>query len=442
MESKDRLPIDHDLLSPSTDISHRCTRFRRILGTMRAMTSGSARTTKRPSLIRQLAGSQELGLLVVIALMMLGLTLGTPSITTSDLSPQPAGATAERGDASFTITSNGKTTTYKESDGFSLRFLDVDTPEGATESRPLVVRQYQVNKFLNKNNLMLVLTTASFIAVMAIGMTGIIVMGGIDLSIGSIYALAGVAGAAVLHSIGESNPAVSGWQTIPLGLLVCIAVGGACGFVNGVATVGLRVHPFIITLGGMAIFRGIAFVTTQGQSVGDFPLSFTAHGFKAEYFGINPVPALIMLAVAAAGAFVFSRTTFGRQTYAIGGNEVAAKYAGVPVGRVKILLFVLVGLLAGLSAAMKCGYFGASSSGDGSGYELRVIAAAVVGGASLSGGRGSLIGAMLGAIVMQLIDNSIVVLGIDSNYTNIVIGLAIVLAVVVDQAKARFVATA
>ncbi len=382
-------------------------------------------------------------MLVVIAIMMIGLTLGTPSITASDFLTQPPGATAERGEGDFTITTPGdpaartaeRRTTYREADGYSLRFTDDD----AGNSRPVVVRQYQVNKFLNKNNLMIVATTASFIAVMAIGMTGIIIMGGIDLSIGSIYALAGVGGAAALHAVADSNPAISGWASIPLGILVCMVVGGACGLVNGAATVGLRVHPFIITLGGLAVFRGVAFVTTQGQSIGDLPASFTSGGFKAEMLGITPVPALIMVVVAIAGAFVFSRSTFGRHTYAIGGNETAARYAGVPVGRVKIMLFLLAGVLAGLSAAMKVGYFGASSSGDGSGYELRVIAASVVGGASLSGGRGSLIGAMLGAIVMQLIDNSIVVLGIDSNYTNIVIGLAIVLAVVVDQAKSRFV---
>lgn len=396
--------------------------------------ASASRLRPPPTLLRRLVGSQEIGLLVVIALMMLGLTLGTPAITTNDFSPQPAGSTFERGDGAFTITHNGTSTTYKEADGYSLR---------PGEDAPIVVRQHQVNKFLNKNNLMLMLTSASFIAVMAIGMTGIIVLGGIDLSIGSIYALAGVAGAMALHWLetkhGGGGSAVPDWQAIPLGVLVCLAVGAGCGLVNGVATVGLRVHPFIITLGAMAVFRGIAYVSTKGQSIGDFPASYTSGGFKAEFFGVNPVPTVIMVIIAAIGAFVFSRTTFGRQTYAIGGNEIAAKYAGVPVGRVKIALFVLVGLLAGLSAAMKCGYFGASSSGDGSGYELRVIAATVVGGASLSGGRGSPIGAVLGAVVMQLIDNSIVVLGIDSSYTDIVIGLAIVLAVVVDQTKARLV---
>lgn len=380
-------------------------------------------------IIRRLVSAQEFGLVVVILVMMLGLTLGTPTITTNDFLPQPAGSEVSASDdTSFTITSEGSSATYQRSDGWAYRF---------GEDAPILTRQRQVNKFFNKNNLIIVATTASFIAVMAVGMTGIIAMGGIDLSIGSIYALSGVTGAMVLHWMEQAHPGAPGWQTIPLGVATCCLVGAVCGTINGAATVGLRVHPFIITLGGMAVFRGIAFVTTQGQSIGGFPASYTAGGFKLAAFGINPVPSLVMIVIAIAGAFVGSRTVFGRRTYAIGGNESAARYAGIPVGRVKVQLFIIVGALAGLSASMMCGYFGGSSSGDGNGYELRVIAASVVGGASLSGGRGSPLGAMLGAIVMQLIDNGIVVLGIDSNYTNIVIGLAIVLAVVVDQTKTR-----
>jgi ribose/xylose/arabinose/galactoside ABC-type transport system permease subunit len=380
-------------------------------------------------LIRRAAAAQEFGLLIVISLTLIGLTLATPSITTSDFFPQPPGTVvAALDDGTLTVNADGRSKTYRQSDGWSFR---------SGEDAPILVHQHTVNKFLNKNNLIIVATTASFIAIMAIGMTGIIVMGGIDLSIGSVYAIAAVTGAMALHWLEAAHPGSSGWVSIPLGVGCCCAVGTACGIVNGAATVGLRVHPFIITLGGMAVYRGIAFVTTQGQSIGGFPATYTSQGFKAALFGINPVPTLVMLAVTAAGALFFSGTTFGRRTYAIGGNETAARYAGIPVGRIKIALFAIAGALAGLSAAMMCGYFGGASSGDGSGYELRVIAAAVVGGASLSGGRGSLVGAMLGALLMQLIDNAIVVLGIDSNYTNIVIGLAIVVAVVVDQAKAR-----
>jgi ribose transport system permease protein len=187
----------------------------------------------------------------------------------------------------------------------------------------------------------------------------------------------------------------------------------------------------------MAVYRGIAFVLTKGQSIGDFPQAYTLGFFKYQAFDVNPVPMLFMIAVAVAGALVLRQTVFGRRTFAIGGNETAGRYAGVPVGRVKVLLYAIGGLLAGLAAAMRLGYYGAVSSDAGSGYELDVIAAAVVGGASLSGGRGSALGAMLGAVVIQLIENGIVVLEIDSNYKLIIIGLAIIVAVVVDQTKNR-----
>ncbi|MBX3357612.1 MAG: ABC transporter permease [Phycisphaeraceae bacterium] len=342
---------------------------------------------------RVVLGAQEFGLVVVIALMVLGLTFTSGSIERRD---------RETGET------------------------------------------YQVNKFLNKDNLVGIAKDSSFIAVMAVGMAGVIIMGGIDLSVGSMYALAAVVGATVLKWLessggggGGGGPGVSGWVAIPLGVAVCCGAGALCGVVNGLATVGLRVHPFIITLGGMAVYRGIAFVLTKGQSISEFPISYTTHGFKATLWGVNPVPMLVMVVVALCGAAVLTRTTFGRWTFAIGGNETAAKYAGVSVGAVKVALFTICGALAGLSAAMLLGYYGTAASNAGTGYELSVIAAAVVGGASLSGGRGSAIGAMLGALVIQLIDNGIVVLGIDSNYTNIVIGMAIVLAVVVDQTKHR-----
>jgi len=138
------------------------------------------------------------------------------------------------------------------------------------------------------------------------------------------------------------------------------------------------------------------------------------------------------------GAFVASKTTFGRRTFAIGGNEVAARYAGVPVGAVKIALFTIGGVVAGLAAAIGLGYFGSATSDSARGYELGVIAAAVVGGASLSGGRGSILGAVLGAIIIQLIENGFDVLGYNTNYKQIVLGLAIILAVLVDQSKQRW----
>lgn len=302
----------------------------------------------------------------------------------------------------------------------------------------------EINRFLNPDNLIQVATSASFIAIMAVGATAVIVSGGIDLSVGSIYALAAIAGAAALRwvsaSWGDTGPPMP--VAVGVGVGACCLVGAVCGAVNGAASVLLRVHPFIITLGGMAVYRGLAFVTTNGEPLGDFPAAYTTGAFRAEALGVNPVPLVLMLGVAAAGAWLFGWTVPGRWMYAIGGNETAARYAGVPVDRMKVALFAGGGLLAGLSAAQLLGYYGAASSADGQGYELKVIAASVVGGASLNGGRGSAVGAMLGAVVIQLIDNGIVCLKIDSNYTNIVIGLAIVLAVVVEQLKDRLLAGA
>lgn len=423
----------------------------------------------------RIASQQEFGLLVVIAIMMIGLTAATPWIARPERVPIAEGAAIQDSPAAITITEPGKpATVYPTAEGWGLsqrgtmQFIErkerrtlptgtavEDLPGGwraigttylsddgwqlteTADGSPAFERDLRVNRFFNKDNLIAVGTYASFIAIMAVGMTGIIVMGGIDLSVGAIYALAAVMGALTLRAVGQASPDISAWASVPLGVVVCCAVGAACGFVNGSASVGLSVHPFIITLGGMAVYRGIAFVLSKGLSIGEFPASY-AGAIRSTVLGINPVPSLIMAVVGLCGAFIATRTVFGRQTFAIGGNETAARYAGIAVGRVKIQLFAIVGALAGLSAAIMLGYLGAGSSDAGNGYELNVIAAAVVGGASLSGGRGSALGAVLGAIIIQLINNGFDVLGIDSNYRQIVIGLAIVLAVVIDQTKHRF----
>jgi ribose transport system permease protein len=194
----------------------------------------------------------------------------------------------------------------------------------------------------------------------------------------------------------------------------------------------LKVHPFIITLGTMAVFRGIAFVTTQGQSIGGFP-----QGFRDlilwEFKGLSLMPLLVMVIVALAGGIYLSRLAAGRRIYAVGGNELASRYSGIRVEWVKLSVFVFAGLTAGIAALLSLGYYGAATSGDGQGYELNVIAAAVVGGASLSGGKGSALGALLGALLIQMISSGIVILGIDQNYSQIIIGAVVIVAVVLDQ---------
>ena len=351
--------------------------------------------------------------------------------------PIPAGAEVleeagnEHSAGAIVVRANGSTSRYALDRGWRTDVL--------ADGSAAVLRNPRINKFLDPQNLVLVGTSAAFFAIMAVGMTAIIAMNGIDLSIGSIYGIAAVVGALALTKLQPegSGHAVPGVLSIPVGLLVCCGVGALCGALNGALIVGLKVHPFIITLGMMAALRGVVFVMTQGNSISGLPSSFTGGFYKAQLGGVYPVPLLVTLLVVLAGMFVLSRTVFGRRVYAIGGNEVAARYAGIPVGRVKALTFTIAGMLAGLSASASLGYYGAATPQGGQGYELQVIAASVIGGASLSGGRGTAFGAVLGAILIQLIDNGMLILEIDQSYNQIVMGAAIVAAVVLDQTKQK-----
>jgi ribose transport system permease protein len=291
------------------------------------------------------------------------------------------------------------------------------------------------NKFLNAQNLTQLAKDTSFIAIMAVGATFVIISGGIDLSVGSIYALASVLGAIIFHLYGPTglHSEIAPWLAVLLGMATCVGSAILCGAINGSMIVMLRVHPFIITLGTMAIFRGLAFVITKGQSIGDFPPPFrTLVRWETEN-GLSLVPLGVMLLVTFVGAIYLSRLAAGRRIYAVGGNELASRYSGIRVEWVKLSVFIFSGLTAGIAALLALGYYGSASSADGSGYELDVIAAAVVGGASLSGGKGTALGALLGALIIKMIDNGIVILGIDQNYTRIIIGAAVIIAVLLDQ---------
>lgn len=310
--------------------------------------------------------------------------------------------------------------------------------EDAEGNRQLVMDKK--NKFLRAENLTNLAKDASFIAIMAVGATFVIVAGQIDLSVGAIYALASVIGALVFHAYGPEGPqaATSAWVGVSLGMLACVATATACGLLNGGMVVALRVHPFIITLGTMAIYRGIAHVITQGQSISQFPESFRTLIRGDESTQLSIVPLIVMVAVAVIGSIYLARMSAGRRVYAVGGNEDASRFSGIAVGRVKLSVFVIAGFTAGISSLLALGYYGGAGSGDGNGYELDVIAAAVVGGASLSGGRGTALGALLGAIIIKMLDNGIIILEINSDYSRIIIGSAVILAVVFDQLNGWF----
>jgi ribose/xylose/arabinose/galactoside ABC-type transport system permease subunit len=295
---------------------------------------------------------------------------------------------------------------------------------------------HQVSNFLNPDTLLGIATNASFFAIMAVGMTAVIVSGGIDLSIGSIYALCGVSMALILRAL-NAHHAPAG-ELLVVALVVCVGIGLLAGFINGAAIRALDVHPFIITLGTLWVFRGIAFVISKAESIllPQPVVDFAKAGLGMSK-GLHPVPLIAMVLAAIAGSVFLSKTAAGRRVFAVGGNLEASRYAGLPINRVLIGVYVLTGLGGGIAAFLGNAYYGSASCGDASGYELYVIASAVVGGASLSGGRGSALGAVLGAILIQMIQESIQILHLDTNYEQIIVGLAIVIAVVLDRVGAR-----
>jgi ribose/xylose/arabinose/galactoside ABC-type transport system permease subunit len=299
-----------------------------------------------------------------------------------------------------------------------------------------------VNNFLRAANLLgNVATPMSFYAIMAVGVTCVIIAGGIDISVGSIFALSALGTAYVLQNLAEES---SAWKTIPAAAAIACGIGLACGLINGGLVTGLRMHPFIVTLGTMSIFRGIGNVWITIKTLPEpgkvLPPSFTDDFMMYELprnwagiTGLQPVPILVALLCVAAGAIYLGLTVAGRENYAVGGNEEAARFSGLPVNRIKLRVYALSGLAAGVAGLVSVGYFGSASTATGQGYELTVIAAAVVGGASLTGGRGTALGALLGARVIKLIENGIMILKLNREYSSIIIGIAIIVAVAIDR---------
>jgi ribose transport system permease protein len=289
------------------------------------------------------------------------------------------------------------------------------------------------NNFLNSGTIGLVILYACAFAIMAVGVTMVIITTGIDLSVGSTYALSGVLTALFLKAHH-----LNGTQALLIGAALCCTIGLVCGLLNGVLITTLGVHPFIITLGTMWVFRGIAFVVSQGNSIllptGVVTSIKNTFGIWDDVF---PVPIMVMVSIAVLGWLVLTKTVVGRRIFAVGGNLEASRYSGVRINTILILVYGISGLCAGIAAYLMAGYFGSTQSADGQGYELYVIASAVVGGASLAGGKGSAISAMLGALLISLIQQAIRTLKIQQEYEMIIIGCAIVIAVVLDRVSAR-----
>ncbi|WP_188206812.1 ABC transporter permease subunit [Alkalibacillus aidingensis] len=280
-------------------------------------------------------------------------------------------------------------------------------------------------QFISIDNLLTVLRQVTIIALLAFGMTFVILTGGIDLSVGSTLALAGALTAGFM---------ASGMDPI-LAVLLGVLAGAIMGAFNGVIIAKGKVAPFIATLATMTIFRGLTLVYTDGRPVTGFTDSeaFDLIG-RGYLFGI-PIPVIIMFVIFFILLFILKKTVFGRHVYALGGNEEASILSGIKVNRVKIWVYLLTGALSALAGIILTSRLGSASPNAGFTYELDAIAAVVLGGTSLSGGRGWIFGTLVGALIIGVLNNGLNLLGVSSNYQQIVKGGVILLAVLLDRQK-------
>lgn len=295
--------------------------------------------------------------------------------------------------------------------------------------------------FLSTRNFMNVLSRSSINGIMAVGMTYVIITAGIDLSVGSMLAMCGMVGSVVMLALSGAGWAeMAGGRYVEMtmvamliGTLASMVVGGLCGFANGMLITRLKLAPFIVTLGAMSIFRGVAYLMNSGKpfSVSDY--SWLDTGKIASI----PSAIILMIVVFAVMGFVLKYTRFGRYTYAIGSNPQTAFHAGVNVKNVLVVIYTLTGALVGLAAMIATSRASTAQPTAGLALELDIIAAVIIGGCSPSGGRGTMMGTIIGTLLIQFLRNGLTLLGISTNVQLVAVGAIIILAVTADQIATR-----
>ena len=282
------------------------------------------------------------------------------------------------------------------------------------------------DSFATHDNLFNVTRNLAFIGLIAVGQTLVIITAGIDLSVGSVMGLSGIV----------TGLALQRGLPLTVGILAGLATALLFGLLNGGLIAYLRISPFVATLGTLGIARSLALVISNNRMVYEFgpdEEAFLELGGGATLGLANPV--WVLLALGLVVALVLRLTAWGRHLYAIGGNEAAARLNGVPVERIKLSAYVVCSLTAGLSAVLIVGWLGAVTNALGQNYELRVIASAVIGGANLAGGAGGSLGAMVGAALIEVIRNSLLLVGVDPYWQGTFVGVFIILAVLVEQLR-------
>jgi len=279
--------------------------------------------------------------------------------------------------------------------------------------------------FLEFDNITQIVVQSAVIGIAAVGMTFVIITAGIDLSVGSVVALTGML----------AGISMQGGAPGFVGILVALGVGFLIGCFNGFSTTFFGITPFIVTLAVLSMARGLTLAVSSGQTVYGFPASFTFVG-QAELLGVSLL-VWLTLATFAIGYLVLSRTVFGHQVYAIGGNREAARLAGIPVRRVSFLVYAIAGLCAGLSAVALTSQLNSALPSAAEGLELQVIAAVVIGGTSLFGGRGNMVGTLVGVLLIGTLNNGLTLLNVAPFWVQFVQGVVIFLAVLIDALNRR-----
>ncbi len=279
--------------------------------------------------------------------------------------------------------------------------------------------------FLTANNLTSVARQTAVFNTMALGMTIVIISGGIDLSVGSILGLSGLVGTMALEA----------GYPIVVGVLAGIVIGMLCGFLNGLLVTRLRIPPFVVTLGTLGIYRGLALIFSNGLPVHKIPAAFSFLG-EGNLLGI-PFVAWMLVICAVLVHVVLEHTRLGRYAFAIGSNKIASIYAGIPVDFHITAVYAIGGALTGLAGMIEASRLMTGQPTAGQGYELQAIAAVVIGGGSLNGGEGSVVGTLIGAFIMGLLSNGADLLNISNYWQQVIIGSVIILAVTLDEVRKR-----
>jgi len=332
----------------------------------------------------------------------------------------------ERGEKVTVIACTQVTSTWGVYDTLKARYPSL---AGARVVKP---EGYLWPNFLKADNLLNVANQIAVIAILAVGMTLVIITGGIDLSVGSLIALSAVVTARLIRDAAGGEAA--GPSGMALGGLGGVAVCAASGAFSGAMVTLFRVPPFIVTLGMMLVASGLAYILSDGQSINQVPDAFIRLGRGADLFRV-PNAVVLMLLIYGLAHLVMTRMVFGRYVYAVGGNAEAARLSGVPTRRVLLLVYVTSAALAGLGGVVMASQLKSGAPTYGQMYELYVIAAVVVGGTSLSGGRGNVLGTLIGALIIAVIQNGMNLTGLESYTQKIVLGLVILGAVLIDRLK-------